>query len=76
MKCLALHLGLQMESHLSLMKELSWVLQISPFMVLVKANLTVPCLGNDLDKKLEMYLIFLVLIRMEINMAYLRGQHW
>ena len=29
-KCLVQHLDLQMESHLELMKELSWVLQMDP----------------------------------------------
>ena len=33
-KCLAQYFGLQMESHLYLMKELSWVLQMAPLMVL------------------------------------------
>ena len=34
-KCLAQHLELQMEPHLELMKELSWVLQMAPLMVLM-----------------------------------------
>ena len=34
-KCLAQHFGLQMESHLDLIKELSWVLQMAPLMVLM-----------------------------------------
>ena len=34
-KCLAQHLELQMESHLEFMKELSWVLQMAPLMVLM-----------------------------------------
>ena len=35
-KCLAQHLELQMESHFELMKELIWVLQMAPLMVLMK----------------------------------------
>ena len=34
--CLVLHLDMQMVSHLNLMKELSWVLQLAPLMVLMK----------------------------------------
>ena len=39
-KCLAQHFGLQMESHLDLMKELSWVLQMAPLVVLMNLCLT------------------------------------
>ena len=35
-KCLAQHLEFQMESHLELMMELSWVLQMAPLMVLME----------------------------------------
>ena len=66
-KCLALHLGLQMESHLVFMKEMSWALQMAPLVVLMKANLTVSCFGLNSDKKL--------VILLEIKMAYLREQH-
>ena len=40
---LVLHLDLQMESHLGLMKELSWVLHMATLVVLMKSNLTDPC---------------------------------
>ena len=52
-KCLAQHFELQMESNLDLMKELSWVLQMAPLMVLMKANMSVPCL--DLMKALYLF---------------------
>ena len=38
-------------------------------MVETKANLRVPCLELDLDKKLVMHLILLVVLWMEIKMA-------
>ena len=41
-KCLTQHFELQMESYLELIKELSWVLQMAPLMVLMKSNLRVP----------------------------------
>ena len=71
----ALHLELQMESHLGLMKELSWLLQIAPLMVLMKANLRVPCLELDLDKKLVLHLVLLIVLWTEIKMAFWREQH-
>ena len=61
-KCLAQHLELQMESHLESMKELSWVLQMAPLMVLMKANLRVPCLDLDWDKKLVLHLDLLMVL--------------
>ena len=45
-KCLAQHLEMQMESHLELMKELSWVIQMAPLMVLIN----------------ELFLVILVLL--------------
>ena len=58
-----------MEPHLELMKELSWVLQMAPLMVLMKANLRVPCLDLDWDKKLVLHLNILMVLWTEINMA-------
>ena len=65
--CLALHLGLQMESHSGLMKELSWVLQMAPLMVLMKSNLRVPCLDIDLEKKLVLHLLLLMVLMKELS---------
>ena len=64
-----------MKSHLGLMKELIWVLQMPPSMVLMKANLRVPCLELDLDKKLELELVLLMVLCMEILMAWWREHH-
>ena len=51
-----------MVSHLDSMKELSWVLQMAPLMVLMKANLRVPSLDLEWDKKLVLHLdLFMVL---------------
>ena len=74
-KCLALLLELQMESHFSLMKELRWVIQMDPLMVLMKAKLRVPCLDIDLDKKLVLHLVLLMVLWREIKMACWREQH-
>ena len=51
-----------MESHLELMKELSCILQSAPLMGVMKANLKVPCLELDLDKKLVLYLVILMVL--------------
>ena len=60
--CLALHLELQMESHLGLMKELSWVLQMAPLIILMKVNLRVPCFELDLDNKLVLHLVLMMVL--------------
>ena len=65
---LALHLGLQMELHFVLMKELSWVLQMAPLVVLMKANLRVPCLEHELDKKLVLRYVLMMVLKTIINM--------
>ena len=74
-KCLAQHLELQMESHLKLMKELSWVLQMAPLMVLMKSNLRVTCLDLDWDKKLVLHLDLLMVLWKEIKMALWIAEH-
>ena len=58
-----------MEIQLVLMKELSWVIQMSPLMVLMKANLRVACSDIDLDKKLAFHLVILMVLWTEITMA-------
>ena len=68
-KCFAQHLELHMESHLELIKELNWILQMAPLMVLMKENLRVPCLGLDWDKKLVLHLDLLMVLWTEIKMA-------
>ena len=42
---------------------------MSPLMVLMKANLKVPCSELDFDKKLLLHLVLLVVLSMEIMMA-------
>ena len=74
-KCLAQNLELQMESHFEFMKELSWVLQMAPLVVLMKANLRVPCLNLDWDKKLVLHLNLLMVLWTEINMACWMAEH-
>ena len=64
-----------MESHLGLMKELSWVLQMAPLMVIIKAKQMVPCLEIDLDKKLVLYLVLLMVLWTEILMVCCKKQH-
>ena len=73
--CLAQHLELQMESHLELMKELSWFLQMAPLIFLMKANLRVPCLDLDWDKKLVLHLDLLTVLWIEINMVCWIEEH-
>ena len=58
-----------MELHLGLMRGFSWVLQMAPLMVLMKANLRVTCLGLDLDKKLVLDLVLLTVPWMDLMMA-------
>ena len=72
---MALYLELQMESHLGLMKELRWVLQMAPLILLIKANLRFACLDLDLEKKLVLHLVLLVVLWTEIKMACWREQH-
>ena len=64
-----------MESHLGLMKELSWLLQMDHLVVLMKANLTVSSLDIDLDKKFVLHLVLLMMLWTEIKMACWSEQH-
>ena len=74
-KYLAQHLELQMKSPLELMKELSWVIQMAPLMVLMKANLRVTCLDLEWDKKLVLHLDLLMVLWTEIKMACWMAEH-
>ena len=74
-KCLAQHLELQMESHLELMKELSWVLHMNTLVVIMKENLRVPCLDLDWDKKLVLHLDLLMVLWTDIKMACWMAEH-
>ena len=57
------------------MKKVSRALHMAPLMVLIKANLTVPGLELDLDKKLVLHLVLLVMLWTEIKMSCCREQH-
>ena len=61
-KCLALYLEVQMESHLGLMKKLICILCVTDLVVPIKVNLWVPCSDIDLDKKLVLYFILLLVL--------------
>ena len=64
-----------MESHLELMKELSWVIKMATLMVLMKANLRVTCLDLDWDKKLVLHLNLLMVLWTEIKLACWMVEH-
>ena len=57
------------------MKELSWVLQLDPLIVLMKANLRVPCLDIDWDNNLVLHLNLLMVLCTEIKMACWMAEH-
>ena len=48
---------------------------MASFVFVMKASLRVPCLEIDLDKKLVLHLVLLVVFWTEINMACWREQH-
>ena len=50
-----LHLEIQIDTQLGLMKELLWVLHMDPLMVLINVNLWVCCLVKHLDYMTELY---------------------
>ena len=74
-KCLALHLYQKMESYLVLMKELSWVLQMAPLVVLMIVIMIVSFSELDLDNKLVLQLVLLMVLWIYIMMARCREQH-
>ena len=43
--------------------------QMNPLMFLMKSNLKIPCLDLDLDNKLVLHLVLLMMLWAEINMA-------
>ena len=46
---------------MALIKELGWVLQMDPLIVILKENLSFTCLDHDLEKKLVLHLLLLML---------------
>ena len=53
--CLYFHLGLQMDSDLDFMKELSWVLQLGPLKDMIMTRLMINLVGSYWDEKTELY---------------------
>ena len=67
-----LHLELQIETQLGLMKELIRFLQMDSFIVLMKANLWVCCLVKHLDYTTGLYWDLQMVLQTQLKMARFR----